>query len=88
MAKFTVQVFREGKTYVAHNPELGVASCARTVDKAKANLRDAMTGFLKSAAAHGTLAPILEAAGYTYAKRKREWVSPDLLLTDRLSVPV
>lgn len=56
---FTVQIFKEGKTYVAHNPELNVASCAKTIDRAKVNLQQALVGFLKSAQKLGTLEEIL-----------------------------
>ncbi len=81
---FTVQIFKEGKTYVAHNPELNVASCAKTIDAAKANLRDALLGFLKSAHRHGTLAEILEEAGYVH--KNKQWLEPELVLTGRLSL--
>ena len=44
---FTVQVFREGKNFVSYNPELKVASCGKSIDEAKDNLKQAMSGFLK-----------------------------------------
>ncbi len=83
---FTVQVFREGKAYVSYNPELGVASCGRTIDLAKTNLKDALSGFIKSAQKHGTLGEILEDAGYV--KKSRRWISPDLLIMDRVALSV
>ena len=60
MFHFSIRIFKEGKTYVAHNPELNVASCGNTIAQAKTNLRDALTGFLKSARKLGTLEEILE----------------------------
>lgn len=81
---FTVQVFREGKTFVAHNPELDVSSCGSTIEEAKKNLRDAIRGFLKSAAKMGTLPEILEEAGYAY--RHKQWIDPNLIALDRMSV--
>ena len=37
---FTVQVFKEGKNFVSYNPELKVASCGKSIDEAKDNLKD------------------------------------------------
>lgn len=56
---FTAQVFREGRQYVSFNPELRVASCGATPDKAKDNLKDAIRGFMLSAHKKGTLSDIL-----------------------------
>ena len=81
---FTIQIFREGQTYVAHNSELNVSSCGDTIDKAKSNLRDALIGFLKSAQKLGTLKEILEEAGY--AQKNKKWIEPQLVLTGRLSL--
>src|SRR3990167_1732590 len=59
---FTIQIFHEGKLFVAYNPELDVSSCGSTLEKAKINIKDAIRGFLKSAAKMGTLREILEEA--------------------------
>ena len=81
---FTVQVFREGNLFVSYNPELDVSSCGETIDKAKMNLRDAMKGFLKSAAKIGTLDEILEEAGYIH--KHRHWSDPELVVMDRVTI--
>jgi len=81
---FTVQVFKEGSTFVSYNPELKVASCGYTLEEAKSNLKDAMSGFLKSARKLGTLREILEEAGFIYKRQK--WSTPNLLVMDRLSL--
>ena len=83
---FTIQIFHEGKLFVAYNPELDVSSCGSTLEKAKINIKDAIRGFLKSAAKMGTLREILEEAGYTY--RRTRWVDPELVSLDRMSVSV
>lgn len=83
---FTIQVFREGKLYVAYNPELDVSSCGQTIEKAKINVQDAIRGFLRSAAKLGTLKEILEEAGYLY--HRKHWVDPELVTLDRMSVSV
>jgi predicted RNase H-like HicB family nuclease len=60
---FTVQTFKEGKTYVAYLPELDLSSCGATDEEARRNIRDAVRGFLETSAEMGTLAEILEEAG-------------------------
>lgn len=81
---FTAQIFREGKQYVSFNPELRVASCGTTPDKAKDNLRDAIRGFLLSANKKGTLSDILEEAGFV--RQKKSWHDPYLVALDRLTI--
>ena len=83
---FTVQVFKEGKNFVSYNPELKVASCGKSIDEAKDNLKDAMAGFLKVAKKMNTLEAIMEEAGFYYTKHK--WLAPDLLVMDRLSLAI
>lgn len=83
---FTVQIFREGKQYISFNSELEVASCGDTPEEAKTNLRDAIRGFVLAAAAKGTLATILENAGYV--RTKSAWKDPHLVAMDRMSVAV
>ena len=83
---FTAQIFREGRQYVSFNPELRVASCGKTADIAKENLKDAIRGFLLSAHKKGTLHDILEDAGFV--RRKNSWLDPDLISFDRVTVSV
>jgi predicted RNase H-like HicB family nuclease len=40
--QFTVQIFKEGRLYVAHTPELDVSSCGGTQAKAETNLMEAV----------------------------------------------
>ncbi|MGE0130777.1 MAG: hypothetical protein AB7U82_22090 [Blastocatellales bacterium] len=60
--QFTVQIFKEGRLYVAYTPELDVSSCGGTQAKAKANLLEAVRLFLEEADKMGTLRQILERA--------------------------
>lgn len=81
---FTVQIFREGKMFVSYAPEFEVSSCGYTLEEAKKNLKDAVTGFLETARDIGTLQSILEEAGYTY--KNKHWLDQELLVMDRLSL--
>jgi predicted RNase H-like HicB family nuclease len=81
---FTVHLFREGDTYVAHVPELDVSSCGETQAKARIDIEDAVRGFLEAAEAKGTLNEILEEAGYK--RVGSEWKVPEFVGLDRVTM--
>jgi predicted RNase H-like HicB family nuclease len=83
---FTTQVFKEGRTFVAHTPQLDVSSCGTTKEKAITNLREAVRLFLEEAENMGTLDQILEEAGYL--KKKSGLSGPILVGTQELSLPL
>jgi len=58
--EFTSQVFKEGRMFVAHTPELDISSCATTKTKALANLQEAVRIFLEEAEKKGSLQQILK----------------------------
>jgi|SRR5579859_886082 len=60
----TVQVWKEGSSYVAYSPELDLSSCAKTASQAKARLREALSLFIEEAANMGTLDDILAESGF------------------------
>jgi len=62
--QFTIQIFKEGKLYVAYAPELDLSSCGGTVAKARKNLLEAARLFLEEADRMGTLKQILEEADF------------------------
>lgn len=80
----TLQIFQEGKTFVAYNPELDVSSCGNTLEEARRNLGDATRGFLKSAKKLNTLDEILVEAGFR--REGSHWASPRLITLDRFSI--
>ena len=82
--QFTTQIFKEGRTFVAHTPELDVSSCGGTKEKALSNLKEAVMLFLEEAEKMGTLNRILEEAGYLRRKSKLE--GPKFIGTRRVSV--
>ena len=59
--QFNTQIFKEGRTFVAHTPELDVSPCGGTKETALKNLKEAVRLFL--AVKLGTLEQILEEAG-------------------------
>jgi predicted RNase H-like HicB family nuclease len=67
--EFTSQVFKEGRMFVAHTPELDISSCATTKTKALGNLQEAVRIFLEEAEKKGSLQQILKEAGFSRRKR-------------------
>jgi len=63
-ARNRTQIFKEGRTFVAHTRELDLSSCGGSQQKALENLTEAVRLFLDEANKMGTLEQILEEAGY------------------------
>jgi predicted RNase H-like HicB family nuclease len=53
------QVWKEGATYVAFNPELDISSCGDSAAQAKSRLREAISLFLEESARTDALEKIL-----------------------------
>ncbi len=62
--EFTIQTWQEGGQFIAHAMPLDVASAGPTPAAARAALDEAVRVFLLTAADQGTLAEVLEEAGY------------------------
>ena len=81
---FTAHLFKEGDVFVAYVPELDLSSCGETREKARANIQDAVRGFLEVAGEKGTLDEILEEGGYE--REGDAWKAPEFVSLDRLTV--
>ena len=84
--QFTTQIFKEGRTFVAHTRELDVSSCGGTRQKTLQNLKEAVRLYLEEAEKMGTLEQILAEAGYL--KRKSKLQGPRFIATERVSLPL
>ncbi len=62
--KFTIRIFKEGRTYVAHALDLDISSCGGSKEKALKNVKEAVQLFLEQAERMGTLPQILEEARF------------------------
>ncbi len=80
---YTVQVWREGKQFIAHAMPLDLASAGPTPEAARQAVDEAVRLFLATAAEHGTLEAVLEDAGYHRARR--EWHCPTWLGVEQRS---
>ena len=84
--EFTTQVFKEGRMFVAHSPELDVSSCATTERKAIENLQQAVSLFLDEAERKGSLTQILKEAGFS--RHRQTLVGPKPIHTERITMPL
>ena len=84
--QFSVQIWREGKQFIAHAMPLDLASSGPTPPAARQALDEAVGLFLKTAADHGTLAEVLEDAGYEF--EGAHWRSPDWVAVERHTAAV
>jgi len=83
---YTLQIWREGKQYVAHAMPLDVMSAGLTPDSARRALEEAVRLFLRTAADMGTLLEVLDEAGYR--REDGRWVSPEWIATEKQSAVV
>ena len=68
--EYSVQIWKEGKQFVAHAMPLDVMSSGQTPDEARSALEEAVHLFLDTAADMGTLEEVLAEAGYGLKRSK------------------
>ena len=73
---FTVRILKEDGTFIAHVPELDVASCGATEADARRNIADAVQGFLETAKEQGRSA--ISSRGPAIVWRTAAGTSPSL----------
>ncbi len=74
--RFRMEVFREGRQYVSLCPELNVSSFGETQQEAEEALKEAVRLFVEQCEEMGTLAEVLEEAGFEHVTEPAErWVS-------------
>ena len=62
--KVPARIFREGDGFVSHCPIFDVSSQGDTEEEAKANLVEALTGFIMVCHEMGTIFEVLKEAGF------------------------
>ena len=61
---YTVQMWQEGAMFTSYCPELDLASCGSTREQARDNLEEVVAIFVEETSRQGTLAELLQQAGY------------------------
>jgi len=83
------QIWKEGGMYTSYCPELDVASCGRTVDEARKNLREALEIFIEETSKMGTLKDLLEEAGYDLSSEEEILIKrKELVEFETIQVPL
>ena len=84
----TIKVFYEESSrdapWVAHNPELNVASCGPTEKKARENLKEAIDMVLTGAKEDGNLNDFLKEAGFNLKGGK---IKPPRIIVEEIPFP-
>jgi len=75
----TSKIWKEGKYYIAYNPELEVASQGKTQEEAESMLKEAVNLFLETAKKIGTFSQVLQEAGFM--KKDKKWLSPSISIS-------
>lgn len=75
----TFKIWKEGRHYIAYNPELEVASQGKTQEEAAEMLKDAIKLFLETTKKMGTLPSVLREAGFV--PKEKKWISPSISIS-------
>ena len=62
--RFRAEIYKEENLYVAICPELDVSSFETSIEEAKKSLREAVEAFIEGCQQLGTLAEVLNEAGF------------------------
>ena len=85
--EFTIQVWKEGPMFVSYAREFEVASCGKTTEEARKNIRAAVELFLEETKKMGTLEQVLEEAGFE-AGDDSQWRAPEMVAYERSRLAV
>ncbi len=81
--QLTAEVWKEGALYVSYIPQLDISSCGETVDEARKNIREATELFIEGLEENGTLAEVLEEAGFAMDD---DWKAPELVAFEKMKL--
>ena len=81
--EYTVQIWQEGRQFIAHAMPLDIMSSGTTPQDAREALQEAVELFFATATESGTLSDILAEAGYEF--HEGEWISPTWIAVERHS---
>ncbi|MBI5244863.1 MAG: type II toxin-antitoxin system HicB family antitoxin [Elusimicrobia bacterium] len=85
---FRVEIFKEGRQFVAICPELNVSSFGATKEKAEKSIHEAVSLFLEECRRMGTLEAVLEEAGFLKGAPHGGWTPPDPVVLEKMDVGI
>lgn len=83
---FRIEIFKEGRQFVAVAPELNVSSFGKTKAEAEESLKEAVKLFLEECKSMGTLKDVLSEAGFK--PEKKSWRSSNPLVIGRMALGI
>jgi len=86
--RLPIEVNKGEKWFIASCPALEVASQGKTISKAKANLKEALTSFFISCLERGVLDAVLQDCGFKSAKKITSLKRPPLKKKDFIDIPL
>lgn len=86
--KLPIKFTKRKNWVVAYCPVLDVVSQGETESKAKKNLIEALTGFIESCLAHGTLEEVLKNCGFKFANKVAAKKSTPIREEKYIKVPI
>jgi predicted RNase H-like HicB family nuclease len=84
--EYNIQIWQEGRHFVAHAMPLDVMSSGQTPEQARQAVYEAVDLFLETAVEMGTLREILEESGYAF--EQGEWTVPMWVAVERHSATI
>ena len=85
---FRVEIFKEGRQFVAICPELNVSSFGATKEEAEKGIHEAVSLFIEECRRMGTLETVLEEAGFSRDAPQGRWAHPDPVVLERMDVGI
>ena len=76
-AKFQLQIFKQGKQFVAYTPALDLSTSGRTEKEAKARFSEILDIFFEELVEAGTLDVVLKNLGWQ--KERSQWQPPKIV---------
>lgn len=83
---FRIEIFKEGRQFVAIAPELNVSSFADTPEESKTALREAVELFLEECKRMGTLDEVLSEAGFKVENKL--WRGNNPVISERMALGI
>ena len=83
--QFNSEIWQEGDKFVAYAPQLDISSCGETMERARANLSEAIGLFFEEAEKLGTLDNILKESGFVF---DRFWQAPEIIAYEKMKLAI
>ncbi|MFA5020736.1 MAG: hypothetical protein WC517_01600 [Patescibacteria group bacterium] len=83
--QFNSEIWQEGDKFVAYAPQLDISSCGETVERARANLTEAIELFFEEAEKLGTLGSILKESGFIF---DHFWQAPEIIAYEKMKLAI